>query len=120
MSDPRVDVQLSVKVGTAALGRWFDLMFGPLGHPPLDPDVARWEDDGGPPAPDPISYTHTIRTEPPWTMATTTAAIDEDDHAPGWRRLEPFEKDTVGELYRCGDGGRWSVRRITGAEREIL
>jgi hypothetical protein len=71
---------------TASFGKWLHMLFGPAGHPPLGPDVARWEDDGGPPAPDPIKWTHTVHTidppEPePWALNLVDGFYSIDDDA---------------------------------------
>jgi predicted RNA-binding Zn-ribbon protein involved in translation (DUF1610 family) len=53
------EVTFDVEVDTRAFIRFLEMLS--VAWPPmLDPDMARWEDDGGPPAPDPVNYTHTI------------------------------------------------------------
>lgn len=61
--DGSVEVKLAAEVDTAGFIAFLEALCGIWPPAPLDPDLARWEDDGGPPAPDPVNYTHTIRDD---------------------------------------------------------
>lgn len=41
-------------------GRYLDLLYGPAAIPPLPPEIATWQDDGGAILPDEDGYTHLL------------------------------------------------------------
>jgi len=103
--DPHVQVNLGAEVDLHVFGRLLQAMFGPAGPTRLDPDVARWEDDGGPPAPDPVRYTHTIL--PP----------DDPGYIGRWwttYRLEGGER--VPTLHTGPPAAEWFARTFHGDE----
>lgn len=51
---------LAMRVKPAMFGRLLRMFFGPHDPRPLYLEEQRWEDDGGPPFPEPVPYTHTI------------------------------------------------------------
>jgi hypothetical protein len=132
MADAPIDMKFTATVDTRGFGEFLHALCGVFGPAPLDPDVARWEDDGGPPAPDPVSYTHTFRNHDPGAHGSwwTTYRLEGGERVPtahdGPPAAEPFvasalvmeeyERSALNVYERVA--GRFMFRRAYATERE--